>query len=324
MVTSFFNPFLVHSIKLQELLTEASVQKNPSFWLHQNNVRSSFFLLEGLTRIHDRAFDEKIFSKWHKRFKKMEDAFGEIDYYLALEKEFKKNKKIDKITVAYFTQKAKNKLEKLDNRLLKKEWLVDKLTEFHEGLNEYTVVYNKEYLNELKLAIKADIESILIFIQKTDYSFTQFEKQVHEVRRKLRWLGIYAQALNGLIQLKRTTKKSKYQINYFTKDILKSPYNKLSAKPKNIAVIEFDHDSFFALSWLINELGKLKDSGLRVMALTEAIVKTSDYNEQQAKEKSHTLLGLDKDFEEKILKQVSETVKIFILKDKILDTLVIK
>lgn len=324
MVTSSFNPFLVHSVKLQGLLAKASKQKNPSLWLHQNNVRTSFFMLEGLTRIHDMAFDEKIFTKWHKRFKKMEDAFGEIDHYMALEKEFKANKKIDKITVAYFTQKVKNKLEKLDSRLLKKEWLEGKLAEFNEGLNEYTVVYNKEYLNELKLAIKADIESIHIFIQKTDYSFTQFEKQVHEVRRKLRWLGIYAQALNGLIQLKKTTKKSKYQINYFTKDILKSPYNKLSAKPKNVAFMEFDHDSFFALSWIINELGKLKDSGLRVMALTEAIVKTSDHNEQQAKEKAHALLGLDKDFEEKILKQVSETVKTFILKDKILDSLVIK
>jgi hypothetical protein len=324
MVTKEFNPFLVYSAQLQGLLTKASKQKNPALWLHQNNARTALFQLEALTRIHDLAFDEKIFVKWHKRFKKMEDVFGEIDYYLVLEKEFKANKKIDRVTVAYFTEKVKNKLEKCNIRLQEKEWLEGKLGEFDVRLKEYTVVYNKEYLNELKLTIKADIESILIFIQKIDYSFSQFEKQVHEVRRKLRWLSIYSQALNGLIQLKKTTKKTKYQINYFTKDILKSPYNKLPVKPKNVMIMEFDHDSFFALSWIIKELGILKDSGLRIIALTEAIVKTSDYNEQQAKEKAHVLLGVEKNFEEKVLKQVSETVKTFILKDKILDSLVIK
>lgn len=324
MATSSFNPFLVHSVKLQSLLTKASKQKSPSLWLHQNNVRTSLFMLEALTRIHDYAFDEKIFAKWHKRFKKMEDVFGEIDYYLVLEKELKANKKIDKATVAYFTEKAKKRLEKSDSRLLEKEWLEGKLKEFDARLNEYTVVYNKEYLNELKLTIKADIENILIFLQKIDYSFTQFEKQVHEVRRKLRWLSIYAQALNGLIQLKKTAKKPKYQINYFTPEILKSPFNKLPVKPKNAVIMEFDHDSFFALSWIIRELGILKDNGLRVMALAEAISKTTDCSTQEAKEKAHALLGIDKNLEEKILKQVSEMVKTFILKDKILDTLVIK
>lgn len=324
MATSSFNPFLVHSVKLQGLLTKASKQKSPSLWLHQNNARTSFFMLEALTRIHDYAFDEKIFAKWHKRFKKMEDVFGEIDYYLVLEKEFKANKKIDKATVAYFAEKGKKQLEKCDSRLLEKEWLEGKLKEFDARLNEYTVVYNKEYLNELKLTIKADIENILIFLQKIDYSFTQFEKQVHEVRRKLRWLSIYAQALNGLIQLKKTVKKPKYQINYFTPEILKSPFNKLPVKPKNVVVMEFDHDSFFALSWIIRELGILKDNGLRVMALTEAISKTTNCSTQEAKEKAHVLLGIDKNLEVKILKQVSEMVKTFILKDKILDTLVVK
>lgn len=50
-------------------------------------------MLEGLTRLHNKAFDEKIFDKWNKRFKKLEDLFGEIDQYLVLEKELKTNKK---------------------------------------------------------------------------------------------------------------------------------------------------------------------------------------------------------------------------------------
>ena len=79
-----FNPFFSFSNQLQELLTKASQQKNPALWLHQNKVRSLLFMLEGLTRLHKNAFNEKLFDKWNKRFKKLEYIFGEIDQNLSL------------------------------------------------------------------------------------------------------------------------------------------------------------------------------------------------------------------------------------------------
>lgn len=317
------NPFLFYSEQLQALLLKAAKQKNPALWLHNNHVRTILFMLEALTRIHNNAFDEKVFAKWNKRFKKLEDLFGEIDEYLVLEKDLKTNKKITKEILKYFSVQSANYIEKCNQRLEEKDWFNNKLLSFDSKLSEFTVEYNKEYMDELTYTLIDEIDAILNFVLKCNYQFTKLEGQVHELRRKLRWLSIYAQALQGLIQLKKPAKKTKYQLNYFTKEILNSPFNKLPSKPKNSVIIQLDADSFFALSWLISELGKLKDDGLRIEQLSHAIFISQDVTEIQAKEKAISILGYKKTVEIDILKQASELVKIAVLKDKILDKLVI-
>jgi hypothetical protein len=323
MAVKEFNPFLFYSKQLQALLMKASKQKNPALWLYANDARTPLFMLEGLTRLHNKAFDEKIFDKWNKRFKKLEDLFGEIDQYLVLEKELKTNKKVTKEVLKYFAVNANSLINKCNQRLSEKEWLNNKLLSFDEKLSEFNVDYNKEYIEELTFSLIDEVDAILSFCEKCEYQFTKLEEQVHELRRKLRWLSIYAQSLQGLIQLKKSPKKSKYQLNYFTKEVLNSPYNKLPAKPKNTAIVEFDADSFFALSWLIKELGTLKDAGLKSEHLSHAIFILEDLTELQAIEKANVILGNKKTIEADILKQASEILKVALSKDKILDTLVI-
>ena len=96
MTTNHFNPFLFYSAQLQSLLIQASVEKNPALWLYKNDVRTTLFMLEALTRIHSKAFADPIFNKWNKRFKKLEDVFGKIDEYWVFEKELKKIKRSQK------------------------------------------------------------------------------------------------------------------------------------------------------------------------------------------------------------------------------------
>lgn len=317
------NPFLFYSSQLQQLFLKAAKQKNPALWLHQNSARTILFMLEALTRIHNKAFDERIFSKWNKRFKKLEDLFGEIDEYLVLEKDLQSNKKVKKEVLKYFIVNANNYINKGNQRLSGKDWLNNKLLSFDSKLQRFNVDYNEEYKRELVISLSNEIDAILNFVLKIDCQFTKLEEQVHELRRKLRWLSIYAQAFQGLIQLKKSAKKTKYQLNYFTKETLSSPYNKLPRKPKNSAIIEFDYDSFFALSWLIKELGKLKDDGLKIEKLSNAIFISEEVTELQAKEKAISILGYKKTIESDILKQASEVVKIALFQDKILYKLLI-
>jgi len=324
MKSTEFNPFLFFSHKLQDLLINASKQENPALWLHQNNARTLFFMLEGLTRLHDRAFDEKLFAKWHKRFKKMEDAFGEIDYYLWLEKEFKSNKKINAAIITKVNAKGIKCIAKCNERLLEKDWFNSRLISFTDKLNEYRNDYNKEYLHELTIALKEEIESIVMFLEKINYSIHLLEEELHELRRRFRWLSIYAQALNGLIQLRKTKNKPKYKINYFTKEILNSPYNKLPVKRKQSTIIEFDEPSFFALSWLINHLGNLKDTGMKLESLSQYIYQFEDVTEIKSQQKAAKLLGLKTTTYADILKEASDVLKTFVIDDKILDSLVVK
>ena len=317
------NPFLYYSSQLQTLFTKAASQKDPAMWLYKNDARTLLFMLEALTRLHSKAFDEKLFEKWSKRFKKLEDLFGEIDANVTFEKEFKTNKKIPTEALKYFAVNTAQHLEKCNQRLWEKEWLNNKLSSFENKLNEFSVEYNQEYIDELQFSIVDEIDAILNFVLKYDYTFTKLEEHIHELRRKLRWISIYGQSLHGLIQLKTTTIKQKTNINYFTKDVLNSSFNKLPAKQKNAAIIQFDQNSFYALSWLINELGKLKDSGLKIQALKNALYISQKITQNQAREKAISMLGFKKTIETDILKQASEIIKTAISEDKILDKLVI-
>jgi hypothetical protein len=323
MATSTFNPFLFYSAQLQNLLAKAAQQKNPALWLFKNNVRTSLFMLESLTRLHSKAFDEKLFNKWNNRFKKLEDVFGEIEQYQTLETQLKQNKKVNKEILKYFAVNVNNYAVKCNQRLQEKTWLDNKLKSFDYKLSEFDVEYNQEYLNELKYSIKVEIKDILNFAKKANYHFTKMETQVHELRRKLRWLSMYSIALNGLIQLKKSDKKTKFKINYFTKEILNLPFNKLPHKPKNTSVIEFDHDSFFALSWVINELGKLKDNAIKIQKLTDAVYIVDDVTTAEANKKAIAILGLKANAQEEILKQASVILETALVKDKILNSLVI-
>jgi hypothetical protein len=323
MIKDKFNPFLFYSARLEDLFARAAKKKNPGLWLHKNGARTPLFMLEALTRLHNKAFDEKLFDKWNSRFKKLEDLLGEIDKYDALEDELKSNKKVSSQVVKYFHVNAANHAEKFNRRLREKDWLTSKLASFESKLNEFTVEYNQEYINELRLSIVDEVDGILEFVQKYDYHFTKLEEHIHELRRKLRWLSIYAQSLQGLIQLKKSSIKQKTHINYFTKEIMNSSFNKLPVKPKNAAMIEFDADSFYALSWLIDELGKLKDDGLKVHELKDAIYISEKVTQEVAQQKAISALGFKKTVESDILKHASEIIKTALSKDKILDKLVI-
>jgi len=324
MTKTDFNPFLFYSTRLQTLLAKASKQKNPALWLYKNDARTILFMLEALTRIHDKAFDEKLFGKWNKRFKKLEDVLGQIDDYSILESEFKNTKKVSKEIIKYFTVNTNNYIEKLNQRLLAKDWFKNKMQSFDAKLGEFEVKYNKEYSDELKFAIIGEIDAIIYFSLKADYTFTKVEDEVHEIRRKLRWLSMYAQAFQGLIQLKKSGNRKKYALHYFTKEVLNSRFNKVEAKPKNAVVIEFDKDSFFALGFVINELGKLKDSVLKMKQLSDAVFVTENVTRLKAEEKAIAIMGLKNTVEQDVLKEASEMMRTFIVKDKMLDHLILK
>ena len=164
------NPFLFYSSQLQTLFTKAAKQKDPAMWLYKNDARTLLFMLEALTRLHSKAFDEKLFDKWNNRFKKLEDLFGEIDANVTFEKEFKTNKKIPTEALKYFAVNTAQHLEKCNQRLLEKEWLNNKLVSFESKLNEFSVEYNQEYIDELQFSIVDEIDAILNFVLKYDYT----------------------------------------------------------------------------------------------------------------------------------------------------------
>ncbi len=184
------------------------------------------------------------------------------------------------------------------------------------------VEFDSDTIRKVELAIKSEISDINEFVNVSNCNFKYLEEEVHELRRKIRWISMYGHSLAGLIKLEANTKKENWEKKYLTKNILNLAFNKLPVNAFS-AHITFSKKHFYAVSWMINELGGLKDEGLRFEFLIKTIRKTSGLDYKAAATKAAGAFGHDES-ESVILKRASLISNDFFNKHKILDGLIIK
>jgi hypothetical protein len=137
------------------------------------------------------------------------------------------------------------------------------------------------------------------------------EADVHELRRKLRWLSIYPQAMQGCIQLAENKTAPKHLAKYLTKEIVTSPYNKMPDAGDATHFLLLGKKYFYALSWMINELGNLKDNGLHIIALKEALQQTDALSEEAAFKKAYQLTGKKQQQLQTLLDEAESITKLY-------------
>jgi DNA repair exonuclease SbcCD ATPase subunit len=259
--------------QLEKLLLNAAADENPALWLYRNNARTPLFMLEGLAKLYGGIHNPKKFEKLETHFKTLEDAIGAIDYYDAFAKQLSTDKKISADTIKFLQSRTAEKTSFLNDLLTEKNWIgenANRLAKIREKLNEADWLEEKAEIKAIKEFYEKFIGKINVFAKQYRSGFTELESQVHELRRKLRWLSIYPQALQGCIQLTDKPSGNKDSAKYLTPEIVNSPFNKMPDSGTNKFLLMFEKDYFLALSWLIAELGKLKDEGLRSVVLAEA------------------------------------------------------
>lgn len=265
--------FTFYLDQLEKLMTEAATQTDPAFWLYQNGARTPLFMLEGLAKLYSGLHNKKRFEKIGENFKLLEDALGAIDYYDSFAKQFEQDKTVSGDITKFVSSKSLEKTGTLSDLLAKKGWIgknADRLTKIRKKLVDADWLDEKAELKAIETFYQESIEKINDFAKSYKTGFTELETQVHELRRKLRWLSIYPQALGGCIQLTNTPSNDKKVAKYLVPEIVNSPFNKMPEAGTNGYVLTFNKDYFLALSWMISELGKLKDQGLRLVVLAEA------------------------------------------------------
>ena len=287
--------FDFHLNLLQELLVKSSKQKNPALWLYQNNARTPLFMLEGLCKLYAGIHNKKKFKKLKEHVKLLEDAIGQIDYYDAFAKEFIANKKMPRPITNYLLAQSREKIQSLNEILLEHQWLGDdhdRMAKIRKKLAKADWQNEKEDIESIHQFYVTAINQVLEFINQKDFHFTNVEKDLHEFRRMIRWLSIYPQALRGCIQLNQSKSvTAKFLSKYLTKAITGSAYNVMPDAGDQKQFLLLDKNRFYALSWLIAELGNLKDSGLKTEVIKEALMQTSKITEQDALAKAYKLSG---------------------------------
>ena len=300
--------------QLQPILTTAAKQKNPALWLYRNNARTPLFMLEALAKMYAAFHNKKKFTKIKEHFKLLEDALGAIDYYDMTAKDLVKNKKIPATLITYLQAQSREKIQSLNEMLAENDWL-------SPGNNRIAKIQKKlieaDWLNEedeVKLMAEFYGESIYNLIedtQNTNYHFVNMEAEVHELRRKLRWLCIYPQAVRGAIQLRKNKTTPKHLAKYCTKEIVNSPFNKMANAGMVKYLLLLEQHYFYALSWLIEELGNLKDNGLHIIAVKEALLQTSTITDEEALKKTYQMLGKQQPKLNELLDKAGNICKVF-------------
>ncbi len=302
-------------IQLETLLAKASKQKNPALWLYQNNTRTPLFMLEGLAKMYAGIHNKKKFAKIKEQFKFLEDALGVIDYYDAFAKQFAASKNIPAAITSYLQAQTREKIQRLNELLTEKGWLgdaADRLKKIRKQLAKADWLKPGAEMEEIAAFYGEAIYDIIAFTKQSKFHFTNVEADVHELRRKLRWLSIYPQALQGCIQLSKDKKAvSKSLKKYLTKDIVNSPFNKMPDAGSNKHFLLLNQNYFFALSWMIASLGRLKDNGLAVIAIKEALQQTNPLSDAAAYSKAYQILGKKQLKIPRLLKEADAVCKTF-------------
>lgn len=308
--------------KVNALLSEAQNQDNPALWLFLHDLRTPMFMLESLSKMYAQLHNKPFFTEINERFKEVEDVLGAIDYYAAFLREFHADEKIPTTVKNYLESKTREKIVLFNNLLSKRGWTNGKtLGRINEGLTIAKWQNQEEEIANIEKYYYKQIKKINEFVDETTFEFNNVESQVHELRRKLRWLSIYPQAFQGAIQLHETKANLTDLEKYLTDEIVSSPFNNLPASLPTNHHLFLEKYHFLALSWMISELGKLKDKGLKITALKNAFQEIAFLKDEEAMNEVYRVLGNDYPKMDTLLEQAGVVAQTF-FNEKILDKLI--
>jgi len=266
--------FVNYLNKVQTILDRAELAENPAQLIYEEDMRTPLFRLEGLSRLYKKINNHKKLKKLNEIFKDIEDRLGAIDFYDGFYKQFINEKKIPGLITIYLKEKKGEKLEDLNHYLKEENWISKhkkRLEKIHKDLDEIKWLDEKNDTIAILDVYHDDIKKVIKKYKRKNRQFSDIENDVHEFRRQLRWLSIYPQALGGLMQLKSNPEPPEFLKKYLTPEIVTSPFNVMPDGSALEYHIMLNANYFYALSWMIAELGKLKDSGLKVTLLEQSI-----------------------------------------------------
>ena len=306
---------LQHAIEqLTGLFGEAQRSRNPALFLYRHDARTPLFMAESIMRLLNHLEERKKPSKGLKIFKKLEDSLGRIDYYDQLVKQFSKIRSVKEEQLDYFISARDGKLRDLNKRLLHKQFYTEIFRELSLSLlidfNSRSLILKleKEICKELRICY----DYYMAYPQK----FTELESQVHELRRKLRWISIYAHSLQGIMVLKPVVKNYKWEKELITRSSQNSPYNKLMDRKGLKKHIFLNQKAFYALGFVLNALGEIKDKGLALEAFGKMLKKTAQEKHQNFEKMTIKQLKLSYNLKE-VLEEAHQLLHKFFTKYQI-------
>lgn len=232
----------------------------------RGDIRVLFFKLQSLSRTYEKAFDDSFFTEQRAFFKKFEDLFGKVDLQHSLLKQSEKLGEPD--LVKHFTAAKKKATKDLLTELQSSGFLDTKRNIFTHLKSEFLKFDDwKKPAKDKKIQVKlliSEARKLSQDIQEREFTNEDLELGLHELRRKLRWLVIHVQSLNGLTKyakeanLKSSTKVLLAEYLDTNPKLLESPFLRMRTPDISDAIV-IPQNSHALLSEIVSRIGSEKD-----------------------------------------------------------------
>jgi hypothetical protein len=284
-MTAAAERFTIQIDALSAILSKTKNQREKGKYFYRNKARDVLFRLEALCRLYREIHDKKLFDAWYKKFKALEDVLGVMDYHESLYLEFTNYRELKKQAEKIYLGKFEEESQYLTEILREEGWLAGTaLNEFREIVNHAEWKPEAEDALAYGLVMCSELDKVVNRYSEGELSPFKLEEGVHEFRRRIRWVSIYASASNGLVQLRKNDTLQSSLKTYCTPQVIASPFNTMPKQKGLRYSIVIQAPAFYALSWMINELGTLKDDGFRYENLL-SLINVSGKDQQALRKK---------------------------------------
>ena len=250
---------------LISLSKEAAKTDDPALSFFQQNARNNFFDLEAAFRIFRKTHSKEVAEPLYEIYKSAEDAIGKYDFVNSSSSKILSDAKLTEELKEKIIHREKKARIELKQFLKKKNWLPDateNVSKQLEQMEEILETDSEDFRNDYIKFLSKTLSKIDEEYRKGELDPHLLEEGIHEMRRDIRWISIYAKISGGFIQTQKKEKINSEYKKYLTEEIISSPFIKLPPCPEGVEPITIRFENFAALSWMIQELGKLKDEGL--------------------------------------------------------------
>jgi len=242
------------------------------FYVHLHDCRTPLFKIQALVRLLDRKKKKNVraISAILSISKTVEDMIGQYDFASSILKGNEKWQFPDEVKNQILIQYG-FALGTLEECLLQLGWItrgknVIQYDDFgfdylKSALKEISFTTSKKEKKQVLQLFKNICLDIDEDIRGKKLDLTHIEDGIHEFRRDIRWLSIYASALRGKVILINNPETDPFQ-HFITPNNIDSKYNTLIINEDEENILTFQQGGFYALGALISDLGIIKDKGL--------------------------------------------------------------
>lgn len=286
---------LVHAAKIHDIIAAGGTNLDALVeHVMKVDLRRQVFLLEGVSKIYDRRYDEA--GDVNKDAKKLEDALGTLS-------ETRSNLAYGRTVhapadVIAHLEKAERDARNDLKKLLKDDWMPDdkgRIPALDDLADEWGDADTWDDYAKDKKYLRNELVRRLVKVSDTDFDMNQLETGIHELRRQLRWFPIYTESLNGLLQLDTSKNPVAHYKPMLDVQLATSKYVDLPDDSREVDAIRISKSLYTALMQLTLDLGGVKDAGEPFEALLAAYVETGRArDDKDARAQVYKLIGGDK------------------------------